>query len=68
MPPTPWPGVYQDTARRDGYVSLEVSPLLAYDTAGTLDEARRLWRAVARDNLMIKVPATPARHSRRSRS
>ena len=46
-------------ARRDGYVSLEVSPLLAHDTAGTLDEARRLWRAVGRDNLMIKVPATP---------
>ena len=39
-------------------MSLEVSPLLAYDTAGTLDEARRLWRAVGRDNLMIKVPAT----------
>ena len=51
--------VYDDTSRRDGYVSLEVSPLLAYDTAGTLDEARRLWRAVGRDNLMIKVPATP---------
>ena len=50
--------VYDDTSRRDGYVSLEVSPLLAYDTAGTLDEARRLWRAVDRDNLMIKVPAT----------
>ena len=51
--------VYSDTSRRDGYVSLEVSPLLAYDTAGTLEEARRLWRAVGRDNLMIKVPATP---------
>jgi transaldolase/glucose-6-phosphate isomerase len=50
--------VYDETARRDGYVSLEVSPLLAYDTAGTLEEARRLWRAVERDNLMIKVPAT----------
>jgi transaldolase/glucose-6-phosphate isomerase len=50
--------VYDDTSKRDGYVSLEVSPLLAYDTAGTLDEARRLWRAVGRDNLMIKVPAT----------
>jgi transaldolase/glucose-6-phosphate isomerase len=50
--------VYDDTSRRDGYVSLEVSPLLAYDTAGTLHEARRLWRAVDRDNLMIKVPAT----------
>jgi transaldolase/glucose-6-phosphate isomerase len=52
--------VYQETAKRDGYVSLEVSPLLAHDTAGTLDEARRLWRTVGRDNLMIKVPATPA--------
>src|SRR6516225_9937036 len=51
--------VYEETSRRDGYVSLEVSPLLAYETAATLDEARRLWRAVRRDNLMIKVPATP---------
>jgi transaldolase/glucose-6-phosphate isomerase len=51
--------VYEETARRDGYVSLEVSPLLAFDTAATLDEARRLWREVARENLMIKVPATP---------
>ena len=50
--------VYEETARRDGYVSLEVSPLLAHDTAGTLNEARRLWSAVGRDNLMIKVPAT----------
>ena len=51
--------VYEETAKRDGYVSLEVSPLLADDTTGTLDEARRLWQAVGRDNLMIKVPATP---------
>ena len=51
--------VYDETSRRDGYVSLEVSPLLAYDTAATLAEARRLWRAVGRDNLLIKVPATP---------
>ena len=51
--------VYTGTSRRDGYVSLEVSPALAYDTAGTLEEARRLWRAVERENLMIKVPATP---------
>ena len=51
--------VYDETSRRDGYVSLEVSPLLAYDTAATLAEARRLCRAVGRDNLMIKVPATP---------
>jgi transaldolase / glucose-6-phosphate isomerase len=50
--------VYEATSTRDGYVSLEVSPTLAYDTAGTLDEARRLWRAVGRDNLMIKIPAT----------
>src|SRR6185436_12328415 len=50
--------VYEGTDRRDGYVSLEVSPLLAYDTAATLGEARRLWRAVGRENLMIKVPAT----------
>jgi transaldolase/glucose-6-phosphate isomerase len=52
--------VYEQTKRRDGYVSLEVSPLLAHDTQGTLEEARRLWGAVGRDNLMIKVPATPA--------
>src|SRR5688572_6147225 len=51
--------VYEETATRDGYVSLEVSPLLAADTTGTLDEARRLWHAVERDNVMIKVPATP---------
>jgi transaldolase/glucose-6-phosphate isomerase len=52
--------VYQRTSARDGYVSLEVSPILAHDTAGTLAEARRLWREVARANLMIKVPATNA--------
>ena len=50
--------VYEATSTRDGYVSLEVSPSLASDTAGTLDEARRLWRAVGRDNLMVKIPAT----------
>ncbi|MBX3325028.1 MAG: transaldolase [Nitrospira sp.] len=50
--------VYAKTSRRDGYVSLEVSPHLAHDTRGTLDEAKRLWDAVGRDNLMIKVPAT----------
>jgi transaldolase len=42
----------------DGYVSLEVSPHLAYDTAGTVDEARRLWMKVNRPNLLIKVPGT----------
>ena len=45
---------------RDGFVSLEVSPHLAHDTEGTLIEARRLWGAVGRPNLMIKVPGTPA--------
>jgi transaldolase/glucose-6-phosphate isomerase len=50
---------YQHTRRRDGYVSLEVSPYLANDTRGTLEEARRLWKAVGRENLMIKVPGTP---------
>jgi transaldolase len=51
--------VYGESKRRDGYVSLEVSPYLANDTKGTLEEARRLWKAVGRPNLMIKVPATP---------
>ena len=50
--------VYDRTAGGDGYVSLEVNPQLAYDTDGTLAEARRLWKAVDRPNLMIKVPAT----------
>jgi transaldolase/glucose-6-phosphate isomerase len=50
--------VFDATAGRDGYVSLEVSPLLAHDTAATVEEARRLKRAVGRENLMIKVPAT----------
>src|SRR5579871_3616378 len=52
-------GVYADTKRHDGYVSLEVSPLLANNTQGTIDEARRLWKSVNRENVMIKVPATP---------
>jgi transaldolase / glucose-6-phosphate isomerase len=51
--------VWDETKYRDGYVSLEVSPLLAHDTAGTLQEARRLWKTVDRPNLMVKVPATP---------
>jgi transaldolase len=45
---------------RDGFVSLEVSPTLANDTDGTIAEARRLWGAVGRPNLMIKVPGTEA--------
>ncbi len=51
--------VYTDSKHHDGYVSLEVSPYLANDTKSTIDEARRLWRAVNRPNVMIKVPATP---------
>lgn len=50
--------VWEATAGIDGYVSLEVAPDLAYDTAGTLADARRLWAAVGRPNLMIKVPGT----------
>src|SRR3984893_12286610 len=50
--------VYNETKRRDGYVSLEVSPYLAHKTEETLEEARRLWKAVGRENLMIKVPGT----------
>jgi transaldolase / glucose-6-phosphate isomerase len=52
--------VYQETHGRDGYISLECSPYLANDTDGTVGEALRLWAAVARPNLMVKVPATPA--------
>lgn len=52
--------VYARTRRRDGYVSLEVSPHVAHDRQATLEEAQRLWDSVGRDNLMIKIPATPA--------
>lgn len=51
--------VWEKSRGGDGYVSLEVSPHLARDTAGTVAEAMRLWQAVDRPNLMIKVPATP---------
>ena len=50
--------VYEETNFRDGYVSLEVSPYLARKTQETIDEARRLWKAVDRENVMIKVPGT----------
>ena len=50
--------VYQDSNFRDGYVSLEVSPLLALKTQETIAEGRRLWKAVKRENVMIKVPGT----------
>ena len=51
--------IYDRTSGGDGYVSLEVSPLLARDTQGTIDEAQRLFETVDRPNLMIKIPATP---------
>jgi transaldolase / glucose-6-phosphate isomerase len=51
--------VYLESNFRDGYVSLEVSPYLAHKTQETMDEARRLWKAVQRENVMIKIPGTP---------
>ncbi|MFQ5575059.1 MAG: bifunctional transaldolase/phosoglucose isomerase, partial [Terriglobia bacterium] len=51
--------VYEKTNGVDGYVSLEVSPRLAHDTAGTVSEAKRLWQHLNRKNVLIKVPATP---------
>jgi len=51
-------GVYEQTNFRDGYVSLEVSPYLANKTQETIDEARRLWKTVQRENVMIKIPGT----------
>ncbi|MGA8502348.1 MAG: transaldolase [Candidatus Sulfotelmatobacter sp.] len=50
--------VYDNSKFRDGYVSLEVSPLLALKTQETIDEARRLWKTVNRENVMIKIPGT----------
>jgi transaldolase / glucose-6-phosphate isomerase len=50
--------VYKSSIKKDGYVSLEVSPLLANDTGKTISQARLLWNRVARPNLMIKIPAT----------
>ncbi len=52
--------LYQQTHGKDGYVSLEVNPHLAHDTQGTVAEARQLWKAVNRPNVMIKVPGTKA--------
>jgi transaldolase/glucose-6-phosphate isomerase len=52
--------VYDQTRGEDGYISLECSPYLANDSEGTVEEALRLWAAVERPNLMVKVPATPA--------
>ena len=50
--------VYESSKKRDGYISLEVSPYLARETQATLAEARRLWKSVNRPNVMIKVPGT----------
>ncbi len=52
--------IYNETDGKDGFVSLEVSPQLAYDTDGTITEAKRLFAALNRPNVMIKVPATEA--------
>lgn len=50
--------IYDETAGRDGYVSIEVDPKLAHDTQPTIDAARRIFREIDRPNVMIKVPAT----------
>jgi transaldolase len=50
--------LYDGTDGADGYVSLEVNPHLAHDTKGTIEEARRLWAALGRPNVLIKVPGT----------
>ncbi len=52
--------IHDRTAGRDGFVSYEVSPLLAHDTDGTIKAARRYWQMIGRPNVMIKVPSTPA--------
>ena len=55
--------VFDTTHGADGFVSIEVSPYLAKDTKGTIAEAKRLWHAIDRKNLMIKVPAYARRHA-----
>ena len=51
--------IYNQTNAEDGYISLEVRPTLSHDTAGTIEESRRLFSTLSRPNVMIKVPATP---------
>lgn len=51
--------IYDESNGGDGFVSIEVSPRLAHDTQGTIDEAKRLWKTVDRPNLMVKIPGTP---------
>ena len=50
--------IYKDTKGKDGFVSLEVNPHISHDTESTIQEAQRLWKSLARPNIMIKVPAT----------
>jgi transaldolase len=50
--------VYESSGHADGFVSIEVSPELAYDTQGTIEEAERWWQLIDRPNLMVKIPAT----------
>src|SRR5690606_25569289 len=50
--------LYEETDGGDGYVSLEVSPLLAKNTSATIQQAKELWERVNRPNLMVKIPAT----------
>ena len=52
--------VYDKTGGNDGFVSIEVQPALAFDTQGTIDEARRLWSSCHRPNVMVKIPGTEA--------
>src|SRR5205807_375406 len=52
-------GVYTETGGIDGYCSLEVSPNLAFETQKTIDEAKKLFAALNRPNVMVKIPATP---------
>lgn len=52
--------VYEKTHRRDGYVSLQISPIFGDDMAKTVAETRRLWREIDRENLLVKIPATEA--------
>ena len=51
--------IHDSTGGLDGWASLEVSPLLAYDTASTIKEAKDLWKRAGRENLFIKIPGTP---------
>ena len=52
--------VYDSSSGRDGFASIEVAPALAGDTAGSVEQAARLWAAVNRPNLMVKIPGTRA--------